>query len=48
MNHNLHPLNTNSTVLTLRAPDIDAHHIMSGLEAWQAAGLPLRAQGGAA
>lgn len=33
-----------STVLTLRARGIDARYIAGGIEAWQAAGLPLQAQ----
>jgi Fe-Mn family superoxide dismutase len=37
-----------STVMALRARGIDARYIVGGLEAWQAAGLPLEAQGGAA
>ena len=37
-----------STVLTLRARGIDARYIVGGIEAWQAAGLPLEIQGGAA
>jgi len=36
-----------STVLTLRARGIDARYIVGGIEAWQAAGLPLEIQGGA-
>ena len=34
-----------STVLALRARGIDAHYIVGGIEAWQAAGLPLETQG---
>jgi len=37
-----------STVLALRARGMDARYIVGGIEAWQAAGLPLQAQGGAA
>lgn len=37
-----------STVLALRAQGIDAHYIVGGIEAWQAAGLPLEMRGGAA
>lgn len=41
-----------STVLALRAHGVDARYIVGGIEAWQAAGLPLQAQtrpqGGAA
>ena len=37
-----------STVLALRARGIDARYIVGGIEAWQAAGLPLETQGGAA
>ena len=37
-----------STVMALRARGIDARYIVGGIEAWQAAGLPLETQGGAA
>ena len=37
-----------STVMALRARGIDARYIVGGIEAWQAAGLPLEVQGGAA
>lgn len=37
-----------STVLTLRARGLDARYIVGGIEAWEAAGLPLETQGGAA
>jgi len=37
-----------STVLALRARGLDARYIVGGIEAWQAAGLPLEAQRGAA
>jgi superoxide dismutase, Fe-Mn family len=35
-----------STVLALRARGMDARYIVGGIEAWQAAGLPLQAPGG--
>lgn len=34
--------------LTLRARGMDARYIVGGIEAWQAAGLPLQGQGGTA
>ena len=37
-----------STVMALRARGIDARYIVGGIEAWQAAGLPMETQGGAA
>ena len=37
-----------STVLTLRARGLDARYIVGGIEAWEAAGLPLQTPGGAA
>ena len=37
-----------STVLALRARGMDARYIVGGIEAWQAAGLPLQTPGGAA
>ena len=37
-----------STVLALRARGMDARYIVGGIEAWQAAGLPLETQGGVA
>lgn len=37
-----------STVMALRARGIDARYIVGGIEAWQAAGLPVEVQGGAA
>jgi Fe-Mn family superoxide dismutase len=33
-----------STVLALRSHGVDARYIVGGIEAWQAAGLPLQAQ----
>ncbi len=36
-----------STVMALRARGFDARYIVGGIEAWQAAGRPLQAQGGA-
>lgn len=37
-----------STVMALRARGMDARYIVGGIEAWQAAGLPLQTSGGAA
>lgn len=36
-----------STALTLRARGLDARYLVGGIEAWQAAGLPLETPGGA-